>query len=345
MDTILVTGGCGYIGSHTCVCLLENNYNVVILDSLINSYENSIDNIKKILNKKFININNRIHFIKGDIRNKKLLDKVFAKYISAKTPITSVIHFAGLKSINSSIKNPLDYWDSNIIGTLSLLIAMKENNCFSLIFSSSASVYMPNGKNLLKETDIIKPCTPYGKTKACIEEISKDLCESESNWRVANLRYFNPVGSHSSGFLKENSRDDRSSNLFPSILKAIKGKEPRLLVFGNDWPTYDGTCVRDFIHVMDLANAHIEALSFLKKNKPQNISINIGTGKGTSVLDVVKTFQEIKGINFNYEFVERRLGDQPFVVADNKLALKLLSWSPTRNISDMCRDYIFNKKP
>ena len=298
---------------------------------------------KKILNKKFININNRIHFIKGDIRNKELLDKVFAKYINAKTPIKYVIHFAGLKSINASIKNPLEYWDSNIIGTLSLLTAMKENNCFSLIFSSSASVYMPNGKSLLKETDIIKPLTPYGKTKVCIEEILKDLYESESDWRVVNLRYFNPVGSHSSGFLKENSKDGMSSNLFPSILKAIKGEKDRLLVFGNDWPTYDGTCVRDFIHVMDLANAHIEALSFLKKNKPQNTSINIGTGKGTSVLDVVKTFQEIKGINFDYEFVERRLGDQPFVVADNKLALKLLSWSPTRNISDMCNDYILNK--
>ena len=343
MDTILVTGGCGYIGSHTCVRLLEENYNVVIFDSLINSYENSIDNIKKILSKKFININNRIHFIKGDVRNKKLLDKVFAKYKNAKTPIKSVIHFAGLKSINSSIKNPLEYWDSNIIGTLSLLTTMKENKCFSLIFSSSASVYMPNGKNLLKETDVIKPYTPYGKTKSCIEEILKDLYESEGNWRVANLRYFNPVGSHSSGLLKENSKDGRSSNLFPSILKAIKGEQHHLLVFGNDWPTYDGTCIRDFIHVMDLANAHIEALSFLKKNKPQNISINIGTGKGTSVLDVVKTFQEIKGINFDYEFVERRLGDQPFVVADNKLALKLLSWSPTRNISDMCNDYILNK--
>ena len=342
MDTILVTGGCGYIGSHACVCLLENNYNVVILDSLINSYENSIDNIKKILSKKCININNRIHFIKGDIRNKKLLDNVFAKYINAKTPIKSVIHFAGLKSINASIKNPLEYWDSNIIGTLSLLTAMKENKCFSLIFSSSASVYFPNGKNLLKETDIIKPLNPYGKTKACIEEILKDVYKSNSDWRVANLRYFNPVGSHSSGFLKENSKD-KSSNLFPSILKAIKCEEHNLLVFGNDWPTYDGTCVRDFIHVMDLANAHIEALSFLKKNKPQNISINIGTGKGTSVLDVVKTFQEMKGINFDYEFVERRPGDQPFVVADNKLALKLLRWSPTKNISDMCSDYIFNK--
>ena len=343
MDTILVTGGCGYIGSHACVSLLENNYNVVILDSLVNSFENSIVNIKKIFNEKSINIDNRIQFIKGDLRNKKLLDQVFTKYIRAKKPIKSVIHFSGLKSINASIKNPLVYWDSNIISTISLLSSMKENNCCSLIFSSSASVYMPNGKNLLKETDILKPLTPYGKTKACTEEILKDLYESDNNWRIANLRYFNPVGSHCSGFLNENSKG-KPSNLFPSIFKAIADEEEKLLVFGKDWPTYDGTCIRDFIHVMDLANAHIAALDFLKKNKPQNISINIGTGKGTSVLEVIKTFQEINGINFNYEFVDRRLGDQPFVVADNKLALQLLSWAPIRNLSDMCNDYIFNKK-
>ena len=343
METILVTGGCGYIGSHACVSLLENNYNVVIIDSLVNSFENSINNIKKIFKNKSINIENRIEFIKGDLRNKKLLDEVFSRYLNSQNPIKSVIHFAGLKSISASIKHPLLYWESNINSTLSLLSSMKENNCFSLIFSSSASVYKPNGKSLLNEEDIIEPLTPYGKTKACIEGILKDLYQSDNNWRIANLRYFNPVGSHSSGFLNEKSKG-KPSNLFPSIFKAITDEQEKLLVFGKDWPTYDGTCIRDFIHVMDLANAHIAALGFLEENKPQNISINIGTGKGTSVLEIIKTFQEIKGINFDYEFVDRRIGDQPFVVADNALALKLLSWSPIRNISDMCNDYVFNKK-
>lgn len=341
METILVTGGCGYIGSHTCVKLLEKNYNVLILDSLINSSEESYANIIKIFDLKGINVSERIQFIEGDLRNQIWLDSVFDTYFKVNKPIKSVIHFAGLKSIYDSIKSPINYWDSNISSTVSLILTMKKYQCFSLIFSSSASVYNSQGLKLLKETDEIKPRTPYGKTKLCIEEILRDLYASDEKWRIANLRYFNPVGSHESGLLIDKFKE-KSSNLFPAIIKTICGHQKKVLIFGKDWPTSDGTCIRDFIHVMDLAEAHIATLNYLKDNTPQNISINIGTGKGTSVLRIIKTFQEIEGINLPYDFVERRLGDQPFVVADNSLALKLLNWFPKRSIMDMCSDSVIN---
>ena len=270
------------------------------------------------------------------------LDSVFKSYIKSKRPIKKVIHFAGLKSIFFSINNPLEYWDSNVKSTLSLLSIMKENECNFLIFSSSASVYKINGTSLLRETDKLEPSSPYGRTKLCIEQVLRDLFQSDKRWKIANLRYFNPVGSHCSGLLGENSKG-KSSNLFPAILKTIRGEQKKFLVYGNDWPTLDGTCIRDFIHVMDLAEAHVATLEYLKNEVPQNISINIGTGKGTSILEVIKNFQAIKGISFDYEFVERRLGDQCFLVADNKLALKLLKWSPQRDLFEMCNDSIIRE--
>ena len=343
MDTILVTGGCGYIGTHTCVSLLENDYNVLIIDSLVNSFKDAFDQIKKIFVEKGIDIDKRIQFIEGDLRDKLLLDSVFSNFCKANKPIKSVIHFAGLKSIYFSIKSPIEYWDTNVSSTISLILVMKKYQCFSLIFSSSASVYGSQGFKLLSETDDIKPTTPYGKTKFCIEEILNDLYASDKNWRIANLRYFNPVGSHNSGLLRENPKEN-SPNLFPAILKTIMGQQKEFLIYGNDWPTNDGTCIRDFIHIMDLADAHIATLNYLEENNPQNITINIGTAKGTSVLSVIKTFQEIKRVNFPYTFVERRLGDQPFVVADNKLALKLLNWLPKRSLIDMCNDSVIDLK-
>ncbi len=341
METVLVTGGCGYIGSHTCVSLLENSHNVLVIDSLINSSKDTIEKVKETVVSKGIKVNDNIQFIEGDLRNKVWLENIFSDYLNADKPIKSVIHFAGLKSIYNSIKSPLEYWDSNICSTISLLSAMHKYNCYSLIFSSSASVYKPKGFKLLKETDEITPRTPYGKTKLCIEEILSDLFACEENWKIASLRYFNPIGSHSLGFLPENSKV-KSSNLFPAIKKTIMGEQKELLIYGNDWPTYDGTCIRDFIHVMDLADAHIASLNYLKENKTQNIAINIGTGKGSSVLEIIKTFQEIKGICFPYNFTNRRLGDVPFLVADNTLALNLLDWFPKRNIQDMCADYVIN---
>ena len=339
MDTVLVTGGCGYIGSHTCIALLNSNYNILIIDSLVNSFDNTFEKIKKVALQKRFDNDERIQFIKGDLRDEIWLDSIFDEYIKIRRPIKKVIHFAGLKSIFFSIKDPLEYWDTNVKSTLSLLSSMKKNSCYTFIFSSSATVYKPNGSNLLKETDPLLPLTPYGRTKLCIEQILKDLFNSDKRWRIANLRYFNPVGSHSSGLLEENTKG-KSSNLFPSILKTIRGEQEKLLVFGNDWPTPDGTCIRDFIHVMDLAEAHISTLDYLKKNKPQNISINIGTGKGTSVIEVLKAFHDIKGISFSFQFVKRRIGDQPFLVADNRFALKILRWHPQKSLFDMCNDSV-----
>ena len=341
METILVTGGCGYVGSHTCISLLKNNYNIIIVDSLVNSSKDTLDNIRKTMSLEGVEISDKIKFLQGDLRNKLWLDNVFRDYLQSNKPIKSVIHFAGLKSIYESIISPIDYWDANISTTISLISIMKKYKCFSLIFSSSASVYAVNGMKLLKESDVVKPETPYGKTKLCIEEIFKDLYFSDTNWKIVSLRYFNPIGSHNLGLLPEDSKGN-SANLFPAILRTIKGGQKRLRIFGKDWPTEDGTCIRDFIHVMDLAEAHVSALRFLKDNKPQNISINIGTGKGTSVLEIIKTFQKVNEIDFLYDFVERRIGDQPFLVADNKLALDLLDWLPKRNIGDMCTDSVKN---
>ena len=341
METVLVTGGCGYIGSHTCVSLLENNHNVLIIDSLINSYKDSFEKIKKTVELKGIDVKNNIQFFQGDLRDKVWLDNIFSDYLRADKPIKSVIHFAGLKSIYNSIKSPLEYWDSNITSTITLLSTMQKYDCYTLIFSSSASIYKPKGFKLLKENDELKPSTPYGKTKLCIEQILCDLFACEKKWKIVSLRYFNPIGSHSLGFLPENSKG-KSSNLFPAIQKTITGRQNELLIYGYDWPTCDGTCIRDFIHVMDLAEAHIASLNYLKENKSQNIAINIGTGKGSTILEIIKKFQEIKGISFTYNFTNRRLGDEPFLVAENTLALKLLDWFPKRNIEDMCNDYVID---
>ncbi len=340
MDTVLVTGGCGYIGSHTCISLLENNSKVLIIDSLVNSYKETFIKIKEIVNKKGID-SNKISFIKGDLRNKEWLDKIFVEHLRAKTPIKSVVHFAGLKSIESSINYPLEYWETNISITLSLLSIMKKYQCFNLIFSSSASIYKPQENHLLTESDLLEPYTPYGKTKLTIETILEDLLKSDlkNNWRIANLRYFNPVGSHISRLIFENPKEN-FSNLFPSIMKVLKGEQKKLFVYGNNWPTKDGTCIRDFIHVMDLAEAHIAALNYLISNDPQIISINIGTGKGTSILELIKTFSSIYKKDFIYEFADKRLGDKAFIVANNKRALELLDWIPRRTLFDICNDYV-----
>ena len=342
MDTILVTGGFGYIGSHTCVSLLERGYFVLVIDSLINSFKDNFEKIRQILEEKGINPNGRFEFIEGDIRNREFLDNIFNEYIKAKKPIKSVLHFAGLKSISESIKQPLEYWQINILSTLSLLSIMKKYNCFTLLFSSSATVYKTNTTKVLRESDRLQPSTPYGKTKLCIEEILKDLYESENNWRIANLRYFNPVGAHLSGLLMEKPKG-KSSNLFPAIINTIKGEQKKLLIFGKNWPTPDGTCIRDFIHIMDLADAHIATLDFLQNFQRKYISINVGTGKGTSILEVIKTFHKINGIDFCYEFTKKREGDLPLVVADNKLALELLNWTPSRNLFDMCNDSLIKE--
>jgi UDP-glucose 4-epimerase len=337
MSAILTTGGLGFIGSHTCITLISNGFDVIIVDSLVNSSKETLENIKKIVNS--INeLNDRkIYFYHNDLKDKKEIDKIFQTQISLRKPIDAVIHFAGLKSVQDSVMNPLKYWDENISATLSLLSVMAKYDCKKLVFSSSATIYKPIQDSKLNEDSYQEPINPYGNTKITIEKILNDLFLSDKSWKIINLRYFNPVGAHPSGFIGEDPKI-KASNLFPIITKVLLGDLEKLYIFGNDWPTPDGTCIRDYIHVMDLAEAHIAALKFVKVNKPQKISINIGTGKGHSVLDVIKTYSRVNCIELPYEFSERREGDAPFVIADNSLALKLLQWEPKKNMDDMCKD-------
>ena len=341
MGTVLVTGGCGYIGSHTCICLIKAGYKVLILDSLINSYKSSYLKIINTLKSEKIAYINKITFTKGDIRDKKLLSKLFSNKQKEGDPISAVVHFAGLKSIEASIKFPLRYWEANVESTLCLLSIMEKFECYSIIFSSSASVYKPSDFRLLREESSLKPSSPYGRTKLAVELVLRDLYESSfKKWRIANLRYFNPVGAHEKGLLGEKPKENRS-NLFPAINRVLKKEQEKLLVFGNNWPTNDGTCIRDFIHVMDLAEAHTATLNYLIKKEPKFLTLNIGTGVGTSILEIIKKFNEI-GVDLPHSFVKKRSGDYPFLVADNKLALKLLDWSPKRELIDMCKDSINN---
>jgi len=340
MSTILATGGLGFIGSHTCAVLLERGSNVLAIDPLENSSEKVFSQINKILSLSSSNKKGRFDFIKGDVRNKDFLRIIFERYKSSGQDIDSVIHFAGLKAVAESILNPLRYWDMNINSTISLLQIMDQFKCRNLIFSSSATVYKTKqilNKKFTEESDLF-PINPYGNTKFAIERILSDISfSSPESWKIANLRYFNPVGAHSSGLIGENPLEE-PNNLLPVLIKVLNTQEKELSIFGNDWPTKDGTCVRDFIHVMDLAEAHAAALNFLLVNPPQNININIGTGTGTTVLELVESFMKINKCKIPYVFADRRPGDAPYSVADNSKALKLLEWEPKRTIKDICED-------
>ena len=338
MKTILVTGGFGYIGSHTCLELLKRGENLLIIDSLENS---SID-VKFKLNHLISNNNpekkGKLIFREGDIRNKIWLKKIFEEFKIAKHPIETVFHFAGLKSVEESNHIPLKYWDINVSGTINLLNRMRENNCFNLIFSSSAMIYKQNSSQSFREDSELYPTNPYAYTKYTVEKILDNLHSSEPNkWRIACLRYFNPAGAHPSGLIGDNPKG-KPANLFPAIVNALKNEKHELSIFGNNWPTKDGTCIRDFIHIMDLANAHIAANDLLNLEKPQIISLNIGTGFGTSVLTIIKTFEKVNNCKINYKFDLRRKGDVSFIVADNKYAINKLNWSPKRDLEDICRD-------
>ena len=332
MPNILLTGGTGFIGSHIACDLLVKGFNVIIVDSLINSREKSIGRVKQIVSKYDSNYEKNIRFFKGDLRNTSLLKNVFSEF-----KIDAVIHLAGLKAVEESVLNPLKYWDENINAMVSLLSVMAKYDCKKLVFSSSATIYKPIINLKLHEDSYQEPINPYGNTKITIEKILNDLFLSDQSWKIVNLRYFNPVGAHPSGFIGEDPKI-KASNLFPIITKVLLGDLEKLYIFGNDWPTPDGTCIRDYIHVMDLAEAHIAALKFIQLKDPQILSINIGTSKGHSVLDVLKIYSKVNCIDLPYEFAKRREGDAPFVVADNSLALRLLEWKPKKDLSDMCKD-------
>ena len=334
---ILLTGGAGFIGSHTALVLLKKGYSIIIVDSLINSKKSSINRIKEIVKKECPQYLNNISSQFGDLRDIKFIESVFLKAQKNNQNILGVIHFAGLKSVGESIKNPLLYWDANLVGSINLFRVMERYNCKSIIFSSSATIY-DSCTNNISENYLINPINPYGTTKVAIEQLLTDIYNSNPNsWKIINLRYFNPIGAHPSGFLGEDPKGI-PTNIFPIILKVASKELKNISIFGSDWNTKDGTGVRDYIHVCDLAEGHVLALEFLIKSQNQIVNINMGTGKGTTVLELIKTFEKVNKVKVPYIFAEKRSGDSGFAVADNSLMKELLNWKPSRNIDDMCRD-------
>ncbi len=323
---VLVTGGTGYIGSHTCVELLNENYEVIIIDNLVNSKKEVVSKIEKITGKK-------VKFYKEDCSNKEALRRIFKE----NKDIEAVLHFAGLKAVGESVKLPLKYYENNLCSTLSLLTVMKEFNCKKIVFSSSATVYGdPDRLPITEDMNVGSTTNPYGTTKYFIERILKDVCVSDPEFSVVLLRYFNPIGAHSSGLIGEDP-NDIPNNLMPYILKVATHELPILNVFGNDYPTHDGTGVRDYIHVVDLAKGHIKALE--KANTTFGVhTYNLGTGHGYSVLDIVETFEKVNNVKINYQIVGRRKGDIASCYADSSLALKELNWKAEKEIEDMCKD-------
>ncbi len=323
--TVLVTGGAGYIGSHTVLELLEKNHSVIVIDNLSNSSEKALERIEHLTGK-------TIKFYENDVRDKKALSTIFKE-----NKIDAVIHFAGLKAVGESVAKPIEYYDNNLISTLHLIEVMKENNCKNLIFSSSATVYSSDNEMPLNERSRVGNCSnPYGWTKYMIEEILKGLSFSDNDWNIVLLRYFNPVGAHKSGLIGEDP-NGIPANLMPYITKVALGKLPFLNVFGDDYPTKDGTGVRDYIHVVDLAKGHISALEYMENNKGLGI-FNLGTGEGYSVLDIVKTFEKENGVDVPYKIAPRRPGDLATVYSDPKKAEDVLKWKTKYNLSDMVRD-------
>ena len=328
---ILLTGGIGYIGSHTLVELLENNYEVVVIDNFFNSKKEVIENIKKITNKDF-------KFYEGDVCDKSILRKIFEE-----NKIDAVIHFAGYKAVGESVKKPLMYYRNNLDSTLSLLEIMDEFNCKNLVFSSSATVYGKPETLPIKESSPLSATNPYGETKLVIETILKDLYKSDNEWNIVILRYFNPVGAHKSGLIGENP-NGIPNNLMPYIVKVATKEYDHLNIFGNDYKTVDGTGVRDYIHVVDLALGHVKAIEYINKNCGLDV-INLGTGKGYSVLEMVKAFEEANDINVPYEIQERRPGDIDACYADVSYANEKLGFVAHKDLKDMCKDaYNYIKK-
>ncbi|MBN2402060.1 MAG: UDP-glucose 4-epimerase GalE [Spirochaetes bacterium] len=321
---ILVTGGAGYIGSHTCVELLYAGYDVTVIDNLINSKEESLKRVQEITGKK-------LTFYKVDLLERKALNSVFAK-----SKIDAVIHFAGLKAVGESVQIPLRYYQNNITGTLMLCEIMKEHNVKNIVFSSSATVYGDPHKVPITEDFPLSATNPYGRTKLMIEDILRDLYIADKSMNIAILRYFNPVGSHKSGRIGE-SPNDIPNNLMPYISQVAVGKLKILSVFGNDYPTPDGTGVRDYIHVVDLAIGHLYALKKLE-TKPGIVTYNLGTGKGYSVLEMIKAFEKASGKSVPYKIVERRPGDIAACYADPSMAKNEMGWAAKLGIDEMCAD-------
>ena len=333
MAQLLITGGAGFIGSHSCLVLLEAGHNLVVLDNFDNS---SPESLKRVLELAGPSAAGRLRVVEGDIRSAADLERAF-EAAPAGQPITAVVHFAGLKAVGESVREPLRYWDVNLCGSRQLLEAMQAHGCRSLVFSSSCTVYGLPKQTPISESAAIQPINPYGHSKAAVERLLADLAASEAGWRIARLRYFNPVGAHPSGRIGEDPRGI-PNNLFPFVSQVAVGRRDCLQVFGGDWPTPDGSGVRDYIHVMDLAEGHRAALDVLLAEPPQLLSLNLGSGQGHSVLEVVRAFELASGRSVPYTVVERRDGDAASTVADPRLATERLSWSTRRSLEEMCRD-------
>lgn len=324
-EKVLITGGAGYIGSHTVIKLLELNLSLVLLDNFSNSSLKVIDRIGKITKKKFT-------FIEGDITNRKILRNIFNEY-----KIKSVIHFAGLKSVEESEKYPIKYYKNNVIGSINLFEEMDQAKVKNIVFSSSATVYGKQINPKLSEETTLLPINNYGKTKMIIEDILKSISNADSNWRIVILRYFNPIGAHKSGIIGDNPTN-YPNNLLPFISQVAVGKRKKLLIFGDDYPTPDGTGKRDYIHVDDIADAHSISLNYLVKMKNPVSIFNLGTGKSYSVHEVIKAYEKASGLKIPYEIVERRPGDIPECFADPFKAKDELGWEAKYKLEKMCAD-------
>ncbi len=321
---ILVTGGAGYIGSHTCIELIKSGYKVVVVDNLCNSSLESLKRIEKLSD-------SNIPFHKVDVRDKQALTRVFDQY-----SIDGVIHFAGLKAVGESVEKPIEYYDTNVGGTFILTEVMRNFDCKTFVFSSSATVYGNPHTVPIKEGFPTSVTNPYGRSKLMIEEFLQDVFVADDSWHIALLRYFNPVGAHKSGLIGEDP-NGIPNNLMPYISQVAVGKLEKLSVFGGDYDTPDGTGVRDYIHVVDLAKGHVKALQALEE-KPQVLTVNLGTGKGYSVLDMVKAFERASGKSVPYQIVDRRLGDIATCYADPAYAVEALDWKAKHGLDEMCED-------
>ena len=331
-NKILVTGGAGYIGSHTCIALHQAGYDIVVYDNLSNSSREAINRVSTL-------IGQPIEFIEGDIRDTELLKQVFAEH-----PFFGVIHFAGLKAVGESVAKPLLYYNNNVSGSITLLEAMAEANVKNLVFSSSATVYGDPEVLPIDETSPRSCTNPYGQSKLTVEHILEGLAATNEGWNLIPLRYFNPVGAHPSGQIGEDP-NDIPNNLMPYISQVAVGKLEKLSIFGNDYPTVDGTGVRDFIHVTDLAQGHVAALNYLQQQVSLSqtssvafLPINLGTGKGTSVLELITAFSKVSGQDIPYQFAARRAGDIASCYASADKAKELLGWEAKLSITEMCQD-------
>ncbi len=333
---ILITGGTGFIGSHSCLEILKRRYDIVIIDALFNSSELVLERIK-ILLKRENHKDFYMKFYKCDLRNEETLREIFQKQVSYGKPIKAVIHFAGSKSVGESFCDPDLYWNNNLVSSYSLFKIMEEFNCKKLVFSSSASVYSYAFGNKVYENSKLGPSSPYGETKLAIEELLRKIHLQNNGWQIISLRYFNPIGAHPSGIIGEFPLK-KNRNIFPQLCRVAGSKDEKLYLFGKDWPTKDGTCVRDYIHVLDLARAHLSALELLINGNLGMMCLNVGTSIGTSLLELIDTFERVNKVHIKYIFGERRIGDVAFLVADNKLFYETFGWYPKYDISRMCKD-------